>query len=170
MTQYVSQGNESLLDVRCKPSWAKRVEIWQKTGNSLTWTIVVYSGHSRFHVVFVPLEYVPTIPLHCTYIIIIVGKTRVRNGFKPKMSTFTRMLVGIWTVKITKNPTIFTIHSSIITLINVYICGSTCPCCGKSGANTLRALLTFEKYETTNYEVFGMRRYSQNIFQWNKTT
>ena len=30
------------------------------------------------------------------------------------------------------------------------------------------ALLTFKKYKTTNYDVSGMRRYNQNIFQWNK--
>ena len=30
----------------------------------------------------------------------------------------------------------------------------------------MRALLTFEKYKITN--VCGMRRYSRNIFQWNK--
>ena len=32
----------------------------------------------------------------------------------------------------------------------------------------LWALLTFEKYEPTNYDVCGMKRYSQNILQWNK--
>ena len=32
----------------------------------------------------------------------------------------------------------------------------------------LRALLTFEKYETTNYHVSGMRRYTRNVLQWNK--
>ena len=31
----------------------------------------------------------------------------------------------------------------------------------------LRALLIFEKYETTTYDC-RMRSYSQNIFQWNK--
>ena len=33
----------------------------------------------------------------------------------------------------------------------------------------LRALLTFEKYETTNYDISGMRRYCRNILQWNKS-
>ena len=32
----------------------------------------------------------------------------------------------------------------------------------------MQAFLTFEKYETTNYEVGGTRRYCQNILQWNK--
>ena len=32
----------------------------------------------------------------------------------------------------------------------------------------LGALLTFDKYETTNYDVCGMRRYSRNILQLNK--
>ena len=40
--------------------------------------------------------------------------------------------------------------------------------CVKGGANMSRALLTFEKYETTNYGLSGIYRYSQNIFQWNK--
>ena len=31
-----------------------------------------------------------------------------------------------------------------------------------------RVLLHFEKYETTNYDVNGMRRYSWNMFQRNK--
>ena len=38
----------------------------------------------------------------------------------------------------------------------------------KGGTNILRALLTIEKYETRNYDVSGMRRYSWNILQWNK--
>ena len=42
-----------------------------------------------------------------------------------------------------------------------------CPALWKGGAKT-RALLTFEKYETTYYDVYVMRRYSRNIFQWNK--
>ena len=40
--------------------------------------------------------------------------------------------------------------------------------CVKGGANTMRALITFEKYETTNYDVGKIRRYGQNILQWNK--
>ena len=32
----------------------------------------------------------------------------------------------------------------------------------------LQALLTLKKYETTNYDMGGMRMYSRNIFQWNK--
>ena len=40
--------------------------------------------------------------------------------------------------------------------------------CGKGGANTLWALLTFEKYKTTNFDVYEIRSYSRNIFQWNK--
>ena len=32
----------------------------------------------------------------------------------------------------------------------------------------LGTLLTFEKYETTNYDECGMRRYSWHMFQWNK--
>ena len=41
-------------------------------------------------------------------------------------------------------------------------------CCGKGKANMLRALLTLEKYETTNNDVCGMRRCSLNIVQWSK--
>ena len=37
----------------------------------------------------------------------------------------------------------------------------------KGGANILQALLLFKKYETTYYDVNGMRRYSQKILQWN---
>ena len=36
------------------------------------------------------------------------------------------------------------------------------------GNHRLRALLIFEKYETTNYDISGMRRYSRNKLQWNK--
>ena len=32
----------------------------------------------------------------------------------------------------------------------------------------LQALLLFENYETTNYDVSGMRRYRRIIFQWKK--
>ena len=32
----------------------------------------------------------------------------------------------------------------------------------------LRALLAFEKYKTTNYEIIEIRRYSRNTLQWNK--
>ena len=32
----------------------------------------------------------------------------------------------------------------------------------------MRTLLIFEKYETTNFDVCGMRRYNWNILQWNK--
>ena len=39
----------------------------------------------------------------------------------------------------------------------------------KGEANTMRALLTSEKYETINYDVCCMRRYSRNILQWTKT-
>ena len=39
----------------------------------------------------------------------------------------------------------------------------------KGGANTMRALITLEKYETTNYDVGRMSRYSQNKLQWNKS-
>ena len=40
--------------------------------------IVVSSGHSRaFYVVFVPLEYIPSIPPHSTYIIVICTYHRV---------------------------------------------------------------------------------------------
>ena len=67
-----------------------------------------------------------------------------------------------------KNPTIFTICSFTIVLKNVVIYGLTCPALWKGGANTLRALLTLEKYEKTNHDICVMRRYGQNIFQWNK--
>ena len=40
--------------------------------------------------------------------------------------------------------------------------------CEKGGANNLRALFSFEKYQTINYDVCRMRRYRPNIFQWNK--
>ena len=36
----------------------------------------------------------------------------------------------------------------------------------EGGANTLRALFTFEKYETINYDVCRMRRYRWNKLQW----
>ena len=32
----------------------------------------------------------------------------------------------------------------------------------------MRALVTIEKYERTNYDVCRMGRYIRNIFQWNK--
>ena len=37
----------------------------------------------------------------------------------------------------------------------------------KGGANMLGTLSLFEKYESNNYDVSGMRRYSRNILQWN---
>ena len=58
--------------------------------------------------------------------------------------------------------------SFTIILINVDIYGLTCLRSEKGGVNILRDLLTFEKYETTNYNLSGKRRYSQNILQWNK--
>ena len=44
--------------------------------------------------------------------------------------------------------------------------GLTCLALQEGGANTLRALFTFEKYETINYDVSWMRRYRRNIFMF----
>ena len=84
---------------------------------------------------FFPLEYIPSVPLHYTFIIVIcfVLLNNHRVTFKGD-----------------------DVNTSLVRYCNIIFILTT---------HTLRALLTFEKYEATYYDVSGMRRYSQNIFQ-----
>ena len=40
--------------------------------------------------------------------------------------------------------------------------------CVKGGANTMRTLVTLDKYEGTIDDICAMRGHSGNILQWNK--
>ena len=91
--------------------------------------LVVSIGHSpAFYVVLVPLEYIPTILPHSTYVIVFL-KSYFNNWIE----------YVAWNI----NPSIFTFCSFTIVLIAVDIYGLTCLHSEKYGPNMLRALSSF---------------------------